>query len=459
MEGNVVRRSKTSLRKLARATIGVCALFCVPLVSLADLPIIGVGAHLHTNTTVSPLPVALLSDMGVTSFRDDFHWAGVEVKRGVLAMPGKKADLYAAIDAFAGADGALLILDYGNRWYGTGGFPRSAEEVAAFARYAGFVTGSLKSKVRMFEVWNEWNVGVGSKPRQNSGDAAEYVALLRAASAAIRRSHPNATVVAGAAGLDYPWVKTIVEKGALNYSDAISIHPYVHCNSSQTATPEAALASLDKMEALLTSAARRSTVPIYVTEIGWPTDTGRCSVTTQTAANYLVRFYVGAATRSFIKGVWWYDLFNDGPDAANREHNFGLMTFDKRPKPAFHAMRSTTALLKSVTAATTAVAPQGVQAVILKNSDGSSALVTWSDSASGSWSVAMENNSRAKQQVSWRRLATEGAPSQSNIIASGNRLNVRVSAEPVVISGRLSEIQYSFVQAAIGSPPKGAALP
>ncbi len=33
-----------------------------------------------------------------------------------------------------------------------------------------------------------------------------------------------------------------------------------------------------------------------------------------------------AKARPWIAGVWWYDLFDDGDDAANKEHRFGLIT-------------------------------------------------------------------------------------------------------------------------------------
>lgn len=447
------------LRVIFFTNAALAVVLLVPNMSRADIPIIGVGAHLQTNTTRSASPASLLRDLGITSYRDDFSWASVEKKRGSLDLPTRISDQYAAMDAFSSSDGALLILDYGNRWYGSGGFPRTPQEVAAFARYSGFVANALKGKVRMFEIWNEWNIGAGGKTGKRYGDPGEYVTVLRAASEAVKRANPAAMVIAGAVGgFDDPWVTAIIEKGALKYADGISIHPYVHCNKPSNATPEASITYLDGLQLKLTKMTGRNSVPIYVTEIGWPTHTGRCGFTPQAAANNLVRFYVAAAARSFIKGVWWYDLLNDGPDPANREHNFGLLTVDKKPKPAFYAMRNTAELLKSVNTAEALATPPGVRAVLLKKSDGSATLVAWTDAETTSCAVALDNKSRGDLAVSWRRLATDGAPAQSNRMSPGGKLNVRCSAEPLALETKFGDVNYTFLTGSAAATPSGVQL-
>lgn len=42
------------------------------------------------------------------------------------------------------------------------------------------------------------------------------------------------------------------------------------------------------------------------------------------AADYIVKYSLLAKSKSYIKGVWWYDLSNDGNDMNNQEHNFGF---------------------------------------------------------------------------------------------------------------------------------------
>jgi polysaccharide biosynthesis protein PslG len=42
----------------------------------------------------------------------------------------------------------------------------------------------------------------------------------------------------------------------------------------------------------------------------------------------------------------WYDWKNDGPDLAEREHNFGTVTHDLQPKPAYTALQTLTKELR-----------------------------------------------------------------------------------------------------------------
>ncbi|MEW1833306.1 hypothetical protein, partial [Streptomyces sp. NPDC088196] len=39
-----------------------------------------------------------------------------------------------------------------------------------------------------------------------------------------------------------------------------------------------------------------------------------------------------AGSMPFVKGVWWYDLKDDGNDKNNKEHNFGILKNDLTEK-------------------------------------------------------------------------------------------------------------------------------
>src|SRR5262249_5185384 len=86
-------------------------------------------------------------------------------------------------------------------------------------------------------------------------------------------------------------------------------------------------------------------VPIYVTEMGYPDFAGRGGVTTEVAALYLARFYLLAATRPYVGGVWWYGLRDQGADANDKEQRFGVLDSAMTPKPAALALRSVAQLL------------------------------------------------------------------------------------------------------------------
>ena len=132
-------------------------------------------------------------------------------------------------------------------------------------------------------------------------------------------------------------------------------------------TPEQAIAWLDQVKALLDQYSPSRPVPVYVTEIGWPTSKGQCGIPPATAAAYLQRFMLLAATRPWIAGVWWYDLFDDGDDPGSREQRFGLAAKDRSPKPAYNALSVLGDVLKSAQVPSEKVDPEG--ALVITGTD------------------------------------------------------------------------------------------
>ncbi len=128
-------------------------------------------------------------------------------------------------------------------WAREPGFDASAvgppRDNATFARFVGsLATRYCESSVRAIEVWNEQNLHYewGNKPI----NAAEYVQLLKEASAAIRAACPSMLVVSGAltpagnnrrsdgfvlAVDDLEYLKQMIQLGMLNYVDAVGAHP------------------------------------------------------------------------------------------------------------------------------------------------------------------------------------------------------------------------------------------
>lgn len=111
--------------------------------------------------------------------------------------------------------------------------PRTDAEVAEWASYVRCVAEALGDKGKYYEIWNEYNFqGFNT----NGGTPEEYVRLLKAAYTAIKEVNPNAVVIgldtAPPEGtdsiIDYDWSKAVLDAGAYNYMDAVSIHPYDH---------------------------------------------------------------------------------------------------------------------------------------------------------------------------------------------------------------------------------------
>ena len=97
--------------------------------------------------------------------------------------------------------------------------------------------------VRLYEIWNEWDIGIGlPKPYRKGGSPEDYVRLLKAVYPRIKAVDPDVTVIAGAStsgGVKKGWLEAIVKLGALDYCDAISIHSYNYNEKFPQRGPEA----------------------------------------------------------------------------------------------------------------------------------------------------------------------------------------------------------------------------
>ncbi len=293
--------------------------------------VVGVCAHELHKGDPSGRAYAMMRDAGITSVRTDAHWAYVERQPNQLKIE-PSWQRYLKETAQHGLS-TQFILGYGNQHHGDGEKPRSEPVRAAYNRYVDFVTESLKGQVAYYEIWNEWDV-------ENPRDPAftqDYARLIADAAGIIRQRDPAATVLAGAVtsqGIESGFALRLLENGLMQSVDGLSLHPYVHCRGWRRNTPEAWIDWMAEVDKELTRAAGRP-VPLYLTEMAWPSHQGACGIDETLQAAYLARAFFLARTLPNIKGMWWYDFRNDGTDKTEREHNFGLVRQDFTPKPAY----------------------------------------------------------------------------------------------------------------------------
>ncbi len=300
----------------------------------------GVCTHFSQGKGVVEMNLKNISRAGINAIRDEVPWGAVEREKGTLEMPGR-FDTCVRQAAHRGLN-VLLILDYANRFYDDGDRPRSPEAIEGFCRYAEFVVRHFGDDVRLYEVWNEWDIGIGLPERHNKGGSAEdYAKLLKAVYRRIKAVDPNVTVIAGAStsgAVKRGWLEEIVKLGALDFCDAISIHSYNYSESFPQRGPEACSAWMTGVQEMLRNCNDGSHVPFYVTEMGWPTHVGRAGTEPALSASYLARLYLLARTSESFKGLWWYDFQDDGWDPEHNEDNFGLVRPDLTPKPAYYVL-------------------------------------------------------------------------------------------------------------------------
>jgi len=328
-----------------------CVLACLlaATAAAAELPSpvipAGVGVNIHF-TRGHAADLDLIAAAGCKFVRMDFSWQGTERKAGDYDWSAYD-ELTANLDRRGLR--ALYILDYSNALYEEAitvtdkrtklehketASPQRPESVAAFARWAGAAAAHFRGRHVIWEIWNEPNIHFW-KPKP---DVKQYVALALATARAVRAADRETTLVAPATST-FPWefFETLFSSGILAELDAVSVHPYRPYRQS----PETAAADYAKLRALIAkhAPAGKKDLPVLSGEWGYATHDKGVPLDTQAA------FVVRQQLANLLDGVplsIWYDWKNDGPDATYNEHNFGLVTPDLQPKPAYLALQTMT---------------------------------------------------------------------------------------------------------------------
>jgi len=376
----------------------------------------------------------LMRNARIGAFRDELYWSLLETTPGVFSLTGETARVGTALDgATAAGLEPILILNYGNGLYG-GGFPLTDRARGAFAAYARFAATNYRGRIRHYEVWNEWNGGMGqTNPTDEMKSPESYLPLLQATYAAVKQADPSAIVIGGAVDGNVRWTERLVELGGMRYMDVLSIHPYMF-HAGKDGTPENLVRLLADLGRRLAAKNGGIIPPLYVTETGWPTTTAVAGgVAPETAADYLVRAYLGVRTLPFVKGMWWYELQNSGSDPGNVQHNFGLTDPNLAPKPAYHAMRAVAPLVAPSVSGERLQARAGEWLVRLRHGDGSTVLGLWVEGAPKRieldvWLPADAWSARSGGAAGY-------AAGESALLRAGwNRLELAVSGAPVLIA-------------------------
>jgi polysaccharide biosynthesis protein PslG len=303
----------------------------------------GVGVNIHFVTGHTE-DLDLIAAAGFKFIRMDFSWDSTEPKRGEYNWQSYD-ELTANLDKRGIR--AIYILDYVNAAYeqtvdATHPFtheaqkhtasPRNPESIAAFARWSAAAAKHFHGHQILWEIYNEPN-GFFWKPKP---DAKEYAALALATAKAIKETEPTESVVAPAlSGFEWPFFETLFKSGALQYLDAITVHPY----RDPRMPPETATPDYKKLREMITKYAPdgKKNMPILSGEWGYSTHTRGVSLEEQGA--YIVRQQLVNLLNRVPLSIW-YDWKNDGEDANENEHNFGTVTYDLQPKPAYIALRN-----------------------------------------------------------------------------------------------------------------------
>jgi hypothetical protein len=320
----------------------VCGAHEIPDAVVPD----GVGVNIHF-VSGHEKELDLIAAAGFRFIRMDFGWGGIETTKGQYNW-AQYEQLLANLDRRGMR--AVLILDYSNPLYEqevtstnplthlqhrTTASPQHPESIDAFSAWAAEAARHFQGRHVLWELWNEPNIDFWSpKP-----DAQQYTALALAAARSIRRADPQATII-GPASSGFPWefLEVFLKSGILEDLDAVSVHPYREPRRG----PETASADYRRLRDLIDRYApvsKRQRIPILSGEWGYSSWQRGVSVEIQAA------FAARQQLANLLEGVplsIWYDWKNDGNDPNENEHNFGTMTPELKPKPAYTAIQTLT---------------------------------------------------------------------------------------------------------------------
>lgn len=280
-----------------------------------------IGAQTHFGHEWSPHPLEpnleLLYLGGATWYRDEMLWKYAEREKGKIeVLPHWDERINKSLELGLTP---FVILAFWNPFYDDGRAPYTEEGIQAFARYCSTIAEHFKGRVSHFQIWNEYNIAIfnpDNRPPDN------YAKMLKAAYTAIKEVNPDALVIqSSTAGVDLDWIERLFKAGGLDYMDGVAVHTYCFPRSPEEGN------YVQKLQ-LVTNLMKRygQVKPIWITEMGWPTNTSSRGVTELQAAAYVVRLYVLTLSSDLpVSMLCWYNLQNRGTNPAEREQNFGLV--------------------------------------------------------------------------------------------------------------------------------------
>ena len=302
----------------------------------------GIGVNIHF-TDPKPGELEQLYKEGFRWVRMDYHWGGIERKKGLYDFSAYDR-LMAALDAHHIR--AYLIFDYSCPLYDDNLSPHTDEGRAAFARWAGASVTHFKGRGIVWEMYNEPNIFFW-RPHPNVDD---YAKLAVAVGKAVHEAAPEETYIGPASStIDLPFLESCFKAGCLDYWSAVSVHPY------RQKDPETVTAEYRKLRQLIAQYAPKGRhIPIISGEWGYSSSWGHFDEALQ--GKYLPRELLANALNEIPISIW-YDWHDDGTNPKDPEHHFGTVhhapatqpgeLYD--PKPAYIAAKAMSDALPGAT--------------------------------------------------------------------------------------------------------------
>jgi hypothetical protein len=279
---------------------------------------------------------------------------GASTVRVFLVYQGGSAPDQGTLDAYDGiinnivAHGAKAVVVVS----GVGGPPA---DIQAYANYIGVLAARYGSKVAAWEAWNEEDEAIWWGTA--GGDPIFYAALLKAV---YPKVHPHAPLFFGAlTGNNFGFLESVYKAlggSSAGAFDGVAVHTDTACSlvppDSYERTSDG---KIGRFSFLGFIEVRKVMVahgddgkPIWITEIGWSTNTGICThgvfagqkaagVSEADQARFLALAWHCLQSYPYVTNAMWFS-YQDGGEADS----YGMVHGDGSPKPSLAAFTSIT---------------------------------------------------------------------------------------------------------------------
>jgi len=390
----------------------------------------GMGVNIHF-TDPKPGEIKMIAAAGFRWVRMDFKWDVTEREPGQYDFAPYDR-LMSELDQ--NNIRALFILDYGHPLYG-GWPPRSESARQAFARWAVAAAKHFSNRGVIWELYNEPNIKIFWPPRPN---VDEYIALALGVGRAFRAEIPNEKLIGPAiSGIQFSFLEACFKAGLLEYWSAVSVHPYRQTDPEAAANEYCVLRALigryrsvTSRDVISASSAPKE-IPIISGEWGYSSVWRNMDEDWQ---GYLLSRQMLMNVANGIPISIWYDWQDDGADARDPEHHFGLVRNVYHaggdpiyePKPAYFAAKTFSEIFKGYQFEKRLVVGSKDDYVLVFAKGDDRRIAAWTNSSQPRRVVVPLNGSFA--------LTKHNGEPGSTITADGSGVSIEISPAPVYLT-------------------------
>ncbi len=289
--------------------------------------------------------LATMQALGVGWVRFDFSWAIIQPKNSI-SYNWTITDR--AVEAATAHHLKILgIIDNTPAWARVTGCTSphcQPASPAAFGKFSGSVAAHYAHHgVHDWEIENEENLVTAWLPMPN---VATYAQILKSSFISIQKADSSAFVLigglsSGSSSTHYitpnNFVNSLYADGSKNFFDGIAIHPYSYPKLPTANDPNGPFA-LRKVVVAHGDSAK----PIWITEIGAPTDGPDHSYVTESFQTKILTTSARLYNQPWLGPLFWFSDTDMGSSKTTSEDFFGLVAANGQHKPAYNSLKAIT---------------------------------------------------------------------------------------------------------------------